>query len=126
MNVVCDYCGQEAVKETGEQVYPHRPDLYSKTFYSCHPCGARIGCHPGTDQPLGRLANAQLRSAKMAAHSAFDPIWKSREMRRSEAYAWLSSELGIEKKDTHIGMFDVDMCLRVIEACKNRKTRGAS
>lgn len=54
----------------------------------------------------------------MAAHAAFDPIWKSGQKKRGSAYAWLCDRLGIDKKDCHIGMFDVDMCKRVVAACK--------
>ena len=35
-----------------------------------------------------------------------------------EAYKWLSEQLGMPRKDTHIGMFDVDQCKRVVEICK--------
>ena len=54
----------------------------------------------------------------MAAHAAFDPVWKSGRMARSEAYSWLSKQLGIRPEDTHIGMFDVEMCNQVVETVK--------
>lgn len=95
-------------------MYPHRPDLYEKRFYSCAPCKAYVGCHPGTERPLGRLANAQLRSAKMAAHNNFDQLWKKKKMKRHVAYARLSDKMGIPREKTHIGMFDVTQCLTVV------------
>jgi hypothetical protein len=116
----CHYCGNEAELVTGEAIYPHRPDLAEKKFWRCVPCKAHVGCHPGTENPLGRLANAELRIAKMAAHAAFDPLWKSGEMKRSKAYAWLSGNLGLTKRETHIGWFDVDQCIRVVEVCQDR------
>jgi hypothetical protein len=118
MTVVCDYCGNGAQLVTGREVYPHRPDLYAKQFYQCKPCDAMVGCHPGTTKALGRLANAELRRAKIYAHAAFDPIWKSGCKKRSSAYAWLADQLGINHQDCHIGMFDVDMCMRVVEVCR--------
>ena len=118
MTIRCDYCQQPAELVTGADIYPHRHDLSSKAIWRCAPCGAWVGCHYGTTQPLGRLANAELRKAKMAAHAAFDPLWKSRRMRRGEAYRWLSKELGIPFEQTHIGMFDVETCRRVVEACQ--------
>lgn len=114
MSVLCDYCGQPAPLVTGRDVYPHRPDLGRKWFYICLPCGAWVGCHPGTTNPLGRLANAELRAAKMAAHAAFDPLWKSGRMKRGQAYGWLAGKLGIAKNECHIGMFDADRCRRVV------------
>lgn len=116
--VLCPYCQRDAAKVTGKQIYPHRPDLYAKTFYECDPCDAYVGCHPGTDTPLGRLADAELREEKMRAHAAFDPIWRSGSKKRGSAYAWLADQLGIDKKECHIGMFDVAMCRRVVEVCK--------
>ena len=113
----CDYCGNSAALVDGSVIYPHRPDLYHKWFYRCEPCGAFVGCHPNTKSALGRLANAELRKAKMAAHAAFDPIWKSGKKRRGSAYAWLADQLGIKQQDCHIGMFDVATCKRVIEIC---------
>lgn len=118
MIVNCDYCQQPARLVSGDIIYPHRPDLAHKKFYSCVPCDARVGCHPGTEKPLGRLANAELRQAKQDAHAAFDPLWQSNGMKRKEAYAWLAKQLGLEVKKTHIGWFNVEACHRVVEVCK--------
>lgn len=123
MTPTCDYCQQPAKLVSGTVIYPHRQDLADKRFWNCAPCDAYVGCHDGTETPLGRLANEELRKAKMAAHAAFDPLWqrsspKQRFVRRSEAYHWLSKQLGLTFRDTHIGMFDIAMCQRVIEVCK--------
>lgn len=120
MNPSCPYCGKEAILVTGQVIYPHRTDLYEKKFWQCLPCGAYVGCHSGGTTALGRLANAELRKAKMAAHAAFDPIWQSEEMTRSEAYAWLAKTLGIGIDDCHVGMFDVALCNRIIAICEER------
>lgn len=118
MDVVCPYCGNQADLVDGLAIYPHRPDLVSKRFYRCAPCDAYVGCHPGTATPLGRLADGSLRRAKIAAHAAFDPIWKGGAKRRNHAYAWLADQLRISRKACHIGMFDVDTCRRVVEICR--------
>ena len=114
--VICPYCQERARLVTGEQVYPHRRDLYDKRFYACPPCGAWVGVHVGTFQPLGRLANEQLRKLKMHAHARFDPLWKSGRVERSAAYVMLAEALGIPGEECHIGMFDEDMCMRVVNA----------
>jgi hypothetical protein len=119
-NVNCPYCNQQAHLVGGKKIYPHRPDLYEKVFYECEPCDAFVGCHIGTVNPLGRLANAELRKKKMAAHALFDPIWRTGQMTRGDAYKMLAEKLGIEQKDCHIGMFDVDMCNRVINVCREK------
>lgn len=112
-DVTCPYCGNPAQLVTGEAVYPHRADLWEKKFYQCKPCGARVGCHPGTEKPFGRLANAELRRAKIDAHAAFDKLWKSGKMTRSSAYALLRSLMELKKGVCHIGMFDEVQCRMV-------------
>ena len=131
--VKCDYCDRPARLVTGNVIYPHRPDLFVKKFWQCSPCGAHVGCHPAQTKrqkgmgdgsvPMGRLANAELRKAKQAAHAAFDPLWLTsadRRGARAEAYAWLSEAIGMSAANCHIGMFDVDACRAVVAAVKGR------
>jgi hypothetical protein len=113
----CPYCGKMSVQVSGREIYPHRPDLFSKVFYRCAPCDAYVGCHPATDKPMGRLANAELRAAKLNAHRAFDPLWRSGGKTRRSAYTWLSKKLGIPQEECHIGMFDIDTCRKVVSVC---------
>lgn len=122
----CPYCGQSPKKVFGLTLYPHRPDLAEKKFWQCAPCDAYVGCHPNQDWvPLGRLANAELRAAKVRAHAALDPLWKSGRMTRGMAYQWLAQKLKIEKSQCHIGMFDVETCNRVVEVCDERYKKFA-
>ena len=114
----CPYCGKPSKLVTGEAIYSHRPDLYHKKFYQCADCDAYVGCHPKTKEPLGRLADATLRRGKIAAHQAFDLIWKDGHMKRSQAYAWLAAALGIPGEECHIGMFSLDLCQQVVEVCR--------
>lgn len=123
--MICVYCDNEAQLVGGDMVYPHRPDLAHLRFWQCVPCGAYVGCHKGTAKPLGRLANAELREAKVAAHAAFDPLWKfttfkdgHQVMTRNAAYEWLADQLGIPRADCHIGMFDVERCRLVVALCR--------
>lgn len=123
--IACPYCSQKAELVRGAAIYPHRPDLHQQRFWLCARCDAYVGCHKpnrrlGLDgtEPLGRLANAELRRAKSAAHGCFDWIWRDRHKTRSEAYAWLASKLGIPFERCHIGEFDVPMCRRVVEVCE--------
>ena len=118
IGLLCPYCVGKPELVGGDVIYPHRPDLYEKRFYLCRPCNAYVGCYPGTTNPLGRLANAELRKAKNTAHAAFDPLWMTGKQKRKEAYAWLASQIGVDVKDCHIGMFDVEVCRRVVEVCR--------
>lgn len=121
--VTCDYCGRPAQFFASSAEVYHGRDF--GPIYRCTPCKAYVGCHPGTVKPLGRLANAELRRARLAAHAAFDPLWQAKQWRegcskqaaRSAGYAWLAGQLAIEPEQCHIGMFDVEQCRRVVEVC---------
>lgn len=117
-DVICPYCQRDAELFKGDKVYPKRPDLHTLNFWQCNPCGARVGTHKGTINPLGRLANTRLRYWKMQAHSAFDPKWRDGDLKRKEAYAWLADKMSMNKKDCHIGMMDVSQCKQVVDICE--------
>lgn len=118
--VFCDYCGRKAEYVKSKEIYGRS---YGYRIYLCRHCGAWVGCHKGTDKPLGRLANAELRRWKHAAHNAFDPLWKSGPFqgRRKQAYRWLAEKMQLPEELTHIGMFDVEQCKQVIQII--RETR---
>ncbi len=121
--VKCDYCGNQAELVTGKLLYPHRPDLYEVRAWRCVPCKASVGCHKNSKDhaPLGRLANQELKRLKMDAHAAFDPLWKSGGMKRKQAYGYLADKLGIQFSLCHIGMFNEEMCRKVIQICEAKK-----
>lgn len=57
---------------------------------------------------------SQLARARSAAHAAFDPLWQSGRMTRSQAYGELARRLGIPKHQAHMQMFDKATCERVV------------
>lgn len=67
------------------------------------------------DGTVGEVSDGPTRQARMAAHRAFDVLWKTGMMKRPDAYAWLAGELGTEKHLTHIGMFSVEQCHQVVK-----------
>lgn len=107
----CPYCGSKAKLVDSTVVYGRSYGL----IWDCRPCDAYVGVHKGTTNPLGRLANKELRKWKIKAHAAFDPLWKSGTMTRSNAYAKLATALKMDTKKVHIGMFDVETCKRVVQ-----------
>lgn len=119
MTKTCDYCGRPTHYIDSAVVYGRS---YGMIYY-CPPCGAWVGVHRGTNKPLGRLANAELREWKKAAHAAFDPLWQAGRMRRNQAYAWLARQLGLPTDLTHIGMFDVHQCKQVVRICTDERSK---
>ena len=111
--VYCDYCGRETE-------YVDSKVIYGKSYgkiYLCRNCMAYVGVHKGTDKPLGRLANAELRNWKKAAHAVFDPLWKYGRFRghRNAAYAWLAQKMGLQiGKEVQTGTFGADMKVELV------------
>jgi hypothetical protein len=108
---ICPYCLEKPELVDSKTIYGKSYGM----MHLCRPCNAYVGCYKGSDVPLGRLADKDLREAKMAAHKAFDPVWKDGGMSRREAYQWLASQLDIPEEFCHIGMFDKEICEDVAE-----------
>lgn len=119
-HIRCPFCSEKPVLKPTAAVYGKHYGCPGAKMWVCDPCGARVGCHGDSDKPLGNLADAATRAARMAAHAAFDPLWKGTDMKRSAAYLWLSERLGMDPKDCHISQMGVEGCQRVVEACEAR------
>ncbi len=60
-------------------------------------------------------ANLETRQARMTAHAILDPLWKQRRIKRGKLYTLLAGYLGLRVKDTHIGLFNIEQCDKVIQ-----------
>ena len=110
----CPYCGAPAELELGAALFPAKPDLAHHRFWICAPCGARVGCHPGTQRPLGTMADAPLRAARVRVHAAMDPLWRSGSLTRAGAYAWLAAAMGVPVGACHVGALTLDQCAEAL------------
>lgn len=111
----CPFCGSTVSLADSSKVYSRSyGPIYLCDAYS--QCDARVGCHRGTTNPLGTLANAELRRWRSLAHIKFDWLWESGKMPRKVAYKWLAQKMGLPKSETHIGMFSKEQCKAVIAA----------
>ena len=126
----CPYCGGKAHLREASSIY-HNNRRKGK-IYICENfpnCDSYVGCHKNTTKPLGRMANKKLRTMKSKAHYYFDPLWKNKVFsrkkslshNRTRAYQWLAEQLGLPESKCHIGLFDVDMCRKVIQICKRKQ-----
>lgn len=61
---ICPYCGKPTEFVDSSVIYGRSYGM----IYLCRDCRAYVGVHKGTNQALGRLANAELRDAKKEAH----------------------------------------------------------
>lgn len=116
LRVKCPYCGALA---------DHVRNQWG-VKYECVPCDARVGCHKGTDIPLGSLANAELRAARIEAHTALDRLWrtaKNKRKAREAAYAFLGNEMGLRAEQCHIGKFNLAQCADVVRIANAIRVR---
>lgn len=94
----CTGCQSEvqARLTDGQELYPHRPDLYELPFWKCDTCGAYVGCHHKTKNrtaPLGCLASQDIMNARKKIHAILDPLWKSDRIKRGKAYAYVTNRM---------------------------------
>lgn len=117
MKVLCDYCRKPAKFCDSKIVYGKSRGM----IYYCGDCNAYVGVHKGTDIPRGRMANAELRYWKREAHAAFDPLWQYGRFKgfRNVAYGWLARRMNLPMDKTHISLFDVAQCKKVVSICRN-------
>jgi len=123
--VICPYCKEKAELASSTRVYFGRD--YGKIWLcrSYPLCDSYVGVHKGTDNPLGRMADKELRRWKNNVHALFDQLWvneKKRKKARTKAYAWLAEQLDLHPSQCHVGMFDVDTCKRAVNVCIKNQT----
>lgn len=126
---VCRYCGGVIRLVPAESIYgksAKKLGMAGEMLYQCQNCNARVGCHKGTTRPLGNVANEVLRLKRMETHAVFDDAWRSWRMSRTQAYKWLSQQMRLPLKKTHIGGFEMEQCQRVIELCARENEKGAA
>lgn len=86
----------EARLTNGEEIYPHREDLYNIPFWKCDKCRNYVGCHHKTNRPTyptGNIAHKELRYARKKIHELLDPIWQTGRMKRRSVYKQISNAL---------------------------------
>jgi len=117
---ICRYCGSPVVYTSNAEIYGR--EYGNGKCYLCRNCRAFVGTHPGTDIPLGTLADSELREYRKEAHYWFDQIWKgpTRQMTRYKAYGWLAHKIGLSREETHMAMFEKEQCQKTIEFSKQK------
>ncbi|MDN7995948.1 DUF3268 family zinc-finger domain-containing protein [Burkholderia multivorans] len=95
--------------------------------FLCRSCRAYVGLHPFTAIPLGTLADGPTREARKRAKAAFNPIWQSGAMSRTDAYVWLARQLGIDNAtsagSTSRHAIESSISLRVDGFCDSTRLR---
>jgi len=112
----CGYCGAEAVLRPLRDIGKSGDGM----AYVCSnfpSCDAYVGCHPGTEEPMGTLARKRLRRLRVLCHAEFDPLWQKHQdqVTRSEAYEAAAVVMRMDG-EFHIGRLDESACERFLLA----------
>lgn len=113
----CPYCEGEVELQNNSIIYGRE---YGKWpyVYRCSDCDAYVGLHPETAIPLGTLADAKLRQARRSGKKTFHEMQVRLQQSRNEVYQWLATALEIPQEECHWGMFDLDMCVKATQLCR--------
>lgn len=117
----CPYCGAYAYCRPASIVYGNVSRRKDSYLYICSrwpACDSYVGVHQNSREPLGTLANSELRHKRILAHRALSELQCQRHMKKWEAYIWLQAKLGLNESQAHIGMFSEYMCEQTISLCR--------
>lgn len=125
---ICVHCGKKTYL-TSFFLRPHKkynkwsaPSGNHRLVYVCPKCGRYVHVHKGTNTPMGIPGDRELRAWRTLTHYVFDQLWNKKGGRK-KAYIWLAKKLKLDIDECHIGMFDEDMCKKVIEICIKELSR---
>jgi hypothetical protein len=80
-------------------------------FMACEKCDVR-------QYKDGTQADSELRALRIEAHKRFDTWWKTKRIKRNEAYKYLALRLQLPSGKAHIRFFNREQCFKVIKIFK--------
>lgn len=91
-------------------------------FYGCSKYPECKGTHGAyaNGTPKGIPGDKETRLARMAAHDAFDALWKTYGMSRNESYRFLQRTMDMTPEEAHIGRFTKEQCAKLIALLEKR------
>ena len=93
----CPYCGSLATLRPASVIHG-LSDISAGTYlYVCRrwpACDAYVTADRRTKQPLGTLANGDLRHKRILAHHALHSVQAQLGMNRDQSYRWLQTQMG--------------------------------
>jgi hypothetical protein len=98
----CDTCWSTDI------AFKNEAELYDKQrrdwpwIWHCNKCDAIVGTHPGTNMPLGYMANKDIRNKRGKLHRLLDPLWQAKIYDRDVLYDALAHLLNMEPQECHV------------------------
>jgi hypothetical protein len=102
---VCRYCRSPVHLVSAEKVFPGTN--LSANLYFCEGCGARVGVHEGTGEPVGYLADAELRRWRRVLHQALDPLRREARWYPEPVHELIQDALDVPEERAHVAMLSI-------------------
>ena len=114
--LICPTCGAFARLTQRAEMDKNPPEAWVFVCENYPRCDSYVGCHRGTQTPLGTLAGPELRLLRRRAHSALDWHWKRKGgVSRDEAYRMLAEVLEAPFGEAHIGSCNEEQCRLIVQ-----------
>lgn len=114
----CSHCGPDS-----PVFLVNNEEIYGRSFgdwpfaYLCPNCERYVGLHPGTDIPLGTLADRSTRDARKKHKKVFHEMASAMKYTRRQAYQALADEMNIPVEQCHWGWFNEKQCEEAGNIC---------
>lgn len=107
----CRFCKGKVLLVSNKEIYG--VEYGWPLIYKCESCHARVGCHRGTDIPLGTLANSKTIEARKKTHALLDSLWRGKPAHvRTKVYRILAEKMA--RREFHVSWLDAEECDQVI------------
>ena len=97
--------------------------LTNDNFCFCIYAQSLVTADRRTKQPLGTLANGDLRHKRILAHHALHSVQAQLGMSRDQSYRWLQTQMGLPGDQVHIAKCGDYRCEQIIRICENATAR---
>src|SRR5574338_818349 len=81
---ICRYCKGEVKLVNNAEFYKGR-EYGWPLAYCCSSCGGRVGCHPGTDIPIGSMPGVECGRSRSSRSTTIRRSWPSARPSRQAA-----------------------------------------
>ena len=112
----CPKCGAPIDYRSADGIYKNNQG--NAMLYICRnypKCDLYVRTHPGTNIPVGTLADRRLRQLRNEAHYYFNQLFESGMMSKNDAYNLLTNIVQAPRSNAHIGYLGEYYCRQVIE-----------